>query len=77
MKNVMLLTGAGQIVMAIARRMGYSTKIVIGDIGYQFYMKYNVGLRLSKRSARYCATWFKSSTQETKAAESAGPQTRN
>ena len=31
MKNVMLLTGAGQIGMAIARRMGYGMKIVIGD----------------------------------------------
>lgn len=31
MKNVMLLTGAGQIGMAIARRMGYEMKIVIGD----------------------------------------------
>ena len=31
MKNVMILTGAGQIGMAIARRMGYGKKIVIGD----------------------------------------------
>lgn len=31
MKNVMLLTGAGQIGMAIARRMGYGMKIVMGD----------------------------------------------
>lgn len=31
MKNVMLLTGAGQIGMAIVRRMGYGMKIVIGD----------------------------------------------
>ena len=31
MKNVMLLTGAGQIGMAIARRVGYGMKIVIGD----------------------------------------------
>lgn len=30
-KDVMLLTGAGQIGMAIARRMGYGMKIVIGD----------------------------------------------
>ena len=30
-QNVMLLTGAGQIGMAIARRMGYGMKIVIGD----------------------------------------------
>lgn len=30
-KDVMLLTGAGQIGMAIARRMGYGTKIVVGD----------------------------------------------
>lgn len=30
-KEVMLLTGAGQIGMAIARRMGYSKKIVVGD----------------------------------------------
>lgn len=31
MKHVMLLTGAGQIGMAIARRMGYGMKIVMGD----------------------------------------------
>lgn len=31
MKNVMILTGAGQIGMAIARRMGYGMKIIIGD----------------------------------------------
>ena len=31
MKNVMILTGAGQIGMAIARRMGYGMKIMIGD----------------------------------------------
>lgn len=30
-KNVMLLTGAGQIGMAIARHMGYGMKIIIGD----------------------------------------------
>ena len=29
--NVMILTGAGQIGMAIARRMGFGMKIVIGD----------------------------------------------
>ena len=31
MKSVMLWTGAGQIGMAIARRMGYGMKIVVGD----------------------------------------------
>ncbi len=31
MKEVMMLAGAGQIGMAIARRMGYGKKIVIGD----------------------------------------------
>lgn len=31
MKDVMILTGAGQIGMAIARRMGHGMKIVIGD----------------------------------------------
>ena len=31
MKDVMLWTGAGQIGMAIARRMGYGRKIVVGD----------------------------------------------
>ena len=31
MKQVMILVGAGQIGMAIARRMGYGKKIVIGD----------------------------------------------
>lgn len=30
-KDVMILTGAGQIGMAIARRMGYGMKIIIGD----------------------------------------------
>mgnify|MGYP005771059723 FL=1 len=30
-RDVMLLTGAGQIGMAIARRMGYGRKIVVGD----------------------------------------------
>lgn len=31
MNEVMILTGAGQIGMAIARRMGYGMKIVVGD----------------------------------------------
>lgn len=31
MKQVMLLAGAGQIGMAIARRMGTGMKIVVGD----------------------------------------------
>ncbi|MCM1078412.1 MAG: SDR family oxidoreductase [Bacteroidales bacterium] len=31
-KDVMILTGAGQIGMAIARRMGYGMKIVAGDL---------------------------------------------
>ena len=31
MKDVILLTGAGQIGMAITRRMGYGKKIVVGD----------------------------------------------
>ncbi len=35
MKDVMILTGAGQIGMAIARRMGYGMKIVIGDKNIQ------------------------------------------
>ena len=30
-KDVVLLTGAGQIGMAIARRMGFGKKIIIGD----------------------------------------------
>ena len=30
-KDVMILAGAGQIGMAIARRMGYGMKIVVGD----------------------------------------------
>lgn len=30
-KDVMILTGAGQIGMAIARRMGYGMKIIVGD----------------------------------------------
>lgn len=31
MKDVVLLTGAGQIGMAIARRIGYGKKIIVGD----------------------------------------------
>lgn len=31
-KGVMILTGVGQIGMAIARRMGYGKKIVVGDL---------------------------------------------
>ena len=31
MKNVMIVTGAGQIGMAIARRLGYGMKIIMGD----------------------------------------------
>lgn len=31
MKDVMIMTGAGQISMAIARRIGYGMKIIIGD----------------------------------------------
>lgn len=30
-KEVMILTGAGQIGMAIARRMGYGKKLLVGD----------------------------------------------
>ena len=30
-KDVMLVTGAGQLSMAIARRMGYGKKIILGD----------------------------------------------
>ena len=31
MKEVLVLVGAGQIGMAIARRIGYGKKIVLGD----------------------------------------------
>ena len=31
MKEVMIVVGAGQISMAIARRMGASKKIILGD----------------------------------------------
>ncbi|MBT2734772.1 hypothetical protein [Bacillus sp. ISL-7] len=31
MKDVVLWTGAGQIGMAIARRIGFSKKIIVGD----------------------------------------------
>ena len=34
-KEVMILTGAGQIGMAIARRMGYGKKIVVGDKNFK------------------------------------------
>ncbi len=34
-KEVMIVTGAGQISMAIARRMGYGRKIVMGDKNIQ------------------------------------------
>ena len=30
-KDVMILTGAGQIGMAVARRMGYGKKILVAD----------------------------------------------
>ena len=30
-KDVMIVTGAGQLSMAIARRMGYGKKIILGD----------------------------------------------
>ena len=30
-KNVMIVTGAGQIGMAIARRVGFGKKIILGD----------------------------------------------
>lgn len=30
-KNVLLVTGAGRISMAIARRVGYGKKIILGD----------------------------------------------
>ena len=35
MKDVLLLTGAGQIGMAIARRIGHGKKIIIGDKNIQ------------------------------------------
>ena len=35
MKDVMIVTGAGQISMAIARRMGYGKKIVMGDKNFE------------------------------------------
>lgn len=35
MKEVMIWTGAGQIGMAIARRMGYGKKIVVGDVNLE------------------------------------------
>ena len=31
MKNVMMWVGAGQIGMAIARRVGFNSKIIVGD----------------------------------------------
>lgn len=34
-KEVMIVTGAGQISMAIARRMGYGKKIIMGDKNIQ------------------------------------------
>lgn len=34
-KEVMIVTGAGQISIAIARRMGYGRKIVMGDKNIQ------------------------------------------
>ncbi len=35
MKDVLILTGAGQIGMAIARRVGFNHKIIIGDKNIQ------------------------------------------
>ena len=34
-KDVMIVTGAGQISMAVARRIGYGKKIVLGDKNYE------------------------------------------
>ena len=34
MKEVMLVTGAGQISKAVARRVGYGKNIVLGDKGF-------------------------------------------
>lgn len=42
-KDVMIVTGAGQISMAIARRMGYGKKIVMGDKNIQ-NAKVNTGI---------------------------------
>lgn len=33
-KDVMIVVGAGQISLAIARRMGYSRKIILGDVNF-------------------------------------------
>ena len=38
MKDVMLVVGAGQISMAIARRMGHGKKIILGDKSKQNYI---------------------------------------
>ena len=40
MKNVMILTGAGQIGMAIARRMGTGMKIIVGDKSWRIFKKH-------------------------------------
>ena len=34
-KEVLLVTGAGQLSMAMARRMGYGKKIILGDKNVQ------------------------------------------
>jgi len=39
MKDVMMLVGAGQIGMAIARRMGFGMKIVVGDYILQEHVR--------------------------------------
>lgn len=39
-KEVMILTGAGQIGMAIARRMGYGMKIVIATSAWSMHRQW-------------------------------------
>lgn len=48
MKDVMIVVGAGQISMAIARRMGAGKKIILGDkiLKTQKYSKDNGGCRI-------------------------------
>lgn len=52
-KEVMILTGAGQIGMAIARRMGYGKKIVMGDKNFdnaKAIAEGGVGVTISSQS---------------------------
>lgn len=60
MKNVMLLSGAGQIGMAIARRMGHGMKIIVGDKSRTTLHAYQMAKRCNeKRVMAQAVEWGK------------------